>query len=374
MLLANQTPGTHMLSCGRNSGLRCAAICLLFYSVPLVADAQNPTQDATRNTSLPADPESVQTAGQNPPSAQQLGTVSGTVIDSDGDAIAGAQVTLTGSTLGPERKLIADGEGYFSFIGVPAGTFSLTIGYTGFGNIVKSVVVHGSEDVEIEDLVLPVTADMNVDVSPHAQYEMAELDLKAEEKQRIAGFLPNFYVTYDHHAPPLTPGQKFRLSFRSIIDPANFALAGITAGVEQATNGFPGYGQGAQGYGKRYGASIADNTTGDLLGGAVFPILLHQDPRYFYRGTGSFISRALYALSTAVICKGDNGKWQPNYSSVLGDISAGAISNTYYPATDRNGIALTIETGLLNAAEDGIGNLLQEFVFRKITPGANKAP
>ena len=345
---------------------RRAPVWLLLLSLPVLGAAQS-------TLTLSAVDDSQAAALQSAPAAQP-GTISGTVIDADGDAIAGAQVTLSGALLGPDRKLIADGEGYFSFIGVPPGSFNLAAAYTGFGTMVRLVEVHASEDVETSDVVLQVTADMAVDVSPRAQYELAEADLRTEEKQRLGGVIPNFYVTYDHHAPPLSPGQKFRLAFRAVIDPANFALSGVFAGVEQANNSFAGYGQGAQGFGKRYGASLADNTVGDLLGGAVFPVLLRQDPRYFYKGTGSFVSRALYALATAVICKGDNGKWQPNYSSILGDIGAGAVSNLYYPASDRNGAAATIEIGVLNAVEDGVGNLLQEFVFKKITPGASKAP
>jgi len=214
---------------------------------------------------------------------------------------------------------------------------------------------------------------MNVEVSPLSTHDLAEIEIKVEEKQRLIGIVPNFYVTYNWHAPPLTARQKFKLAVRATLDPANFALSAAIAGVEQETNGLSGYGPGPQGYGKRYGASLADGTVGNLLGGAIFPVLLRQDPRYFYKGTGTIIARALYAISTAVICKGDNGKWQPNYSSVLGDIGAGAVSNTYYPSTDRNGAVLTIENGLLNAAEDGIGNLLQEFLFKKVTPSASKS-
>jgi hypothetical protein len=162
------------------------------------------------------------------------------------------------------------------------------------------------------------------------------------------------------------------MSFRTVIDPANFAIAGIIAGIEQATDAFPGYHQGAEGFGKRYGATLADGTVGALLGGAVFPAILRQDPRYFYKGTGSVTSRALYALAAAFICRGDNGKWQPNYSSVLADIATGAVSNTYYPASDRNGLTGTVEIGLINAAEDGFSNLLQEFVFRHVSTGLAK--
>ena len=173
-------------------------------------------------------------AGQQ--AAQQPGNVSGTVIDSDGDAIAGAQVTLSSENLKVELKLIADGKGYFSFVGVPVGKFNLAIAYTGFSTAVKPVTVHEAEDVAIPDIVLPVAgAEMDVEVSPHAQYEHAELDMKAEEKQRLGGIVPNFYVTYDWHAPPLTTGQKFRLAFRATIDPANFALDAGIAGIGRVT-------------------------------------------------------------------------------------------------------------------------------------------
>ena len=331
---------------------------LLLFLIPLVC----PAQDAPAGQ-LPSAP-----ATQNGP-----GSVSGTVTDSDGDSIPGAQVTLSGAGLRENRKAIADGDGYFSFLDVPAGSLTLSVAYAGFGTVTKTVELQPGQDLSTPDVVLAVSADMEVDVSPLSQHDLAEIALKVEEKQRLNGVIPNFYVAYNWHAVPLSPRQKFRLSLRATVDPANFALAGVIAGVEQGTNGFRGYGQGAEGYGKRYGASIADNTVGTLLGGAVFPILLHQDPRFFYKSTGSVISRALYALATAVICKGDNGKWQPNYSSVLGDISAGAVSNTYYPSTNRSGALLTIENGMLNAAEDGIGNLLQEFLFKRITPGTKTA-
>ncbi len=365
MLLANRGIGNCGLGLRRVRGLGAAAVWLpaglLLGLLPGMVLAQDVEVPDAPSVTLSAQ-------AQHP---QDPGSVSGTVIDSDGDAIAGAQVTLAAVGATTQITMVADGRGYFSFAAVPAGSFNLAAGYTGFATAVRPVTVHPGEDVDLEEVVLAVASEaMNVDVSPQAQYAMAELNLHVEEKQRLGGLIPNFYVIYDHHAPPLTAGQKFRLASRAVIDPANFVLSGIYAGVEQGTNAFSGFGQGAQGYGKRYGAALADNTVGTFLGGAVFPSLLRQDPRYFYKGRGSVISRALYALATAVICKGDNGKWQPNYSSVLADVAAGAVSNTYYPSTDRNGPAETIEIGLLNAAEDGVGNLLQEFLFKKITPGS----
>jgi hypothetical protein len=334
------------------------ALVAAFCALTAVCAAQEPSN-------LPSAP--TQQPGVGP------GTVSGTVVDADGDAIAGAQATLSGAGLEGGRQLLADRDGYFSFPDVPPGSLTLTIAYSGFGTVVKTITVHSAENLSVPDITLAVSADMEVEVSPLSQHDLAEIDLKTEEHQRLGGVIPNFYVAYNWHAMPLSPGQKFKLASRASYDPATFGLAAVYAGVEQATNGFKGYGQGAQGYGKRFGAALADGTVGTFVGGAIFPVLLRQDPRFFYKSTGTVMARALYALSTAVICKGDNGKWQPNYSSVLGDVSAGAVSNTYYPDTDRNGWLLVVENGLLNAAEDGIGNLLQEFLFKRITPGSRNA-
>ncbi len=305
--------------------------------------------------------------------AGKAGSISGTVTDADGDAIAGATITLVldGGRAAP-RKVTADGDGYFSMLDVPAGNVTLTIASEGFATVTRAFALHGEETLETPNIKLPVaTAAVDVEVT-FSRHDVAEEDIKAEEKQRVAGFIPNFYVTYNWNAPPMNARQKFKLSVRGIVDPANFLISGIAAGIEQGTNAFPEYGQGAVGFGKRYGASLADGTVGSLLGGAVFPALLRQDPRYFYMGTGKVTTRALYALAAAFICRGDNGKWQPNYSSVLGDVATGAISNTYYPESSRTGWAETVEVGLLNALQQGVSNLMQEFVFKRISTGTRK--
>src|SRR5208337_4127709 len=200
------------------------------------------------------------------------------------------------------------------------------------------------------------------------RFEVAEEELRVEEKQRIFGVIPNFYVSYIPDAAPLGSRQKFQLAWRSTIDPVNFAITGAIAGVQQATNTPSGYGQGAQGYAKRYGASYADLVTGTFIGGAIFPSLLKQDPRYFYKGTGSVRSRVFYAVANSVICKGDNAHWQPNYSGILGSLAAGGISNLYYPPSDRTGVGVTFENTLIGIGETAAVNLLQEFVMRKLTP------
>ena len=226
------------------------------------------------------------------------------------------------------------------------------------------------ESLELPPIALRVaSASDEVEVSSLTQQELAEQQIREEEKQRLVGLIPNFYVTYDWKAAPLTPKQKYKLAARSMVDPATFIIVGGFAGLEQATNEFSGYKQGAAGYGKRYAAGLADTDIGAMLGGAVLPVLFHQDPRYFYKGTGTVWHRTLYALSTAVIARGDNGKWQPAYAGVLGDFASGAISNLYYPASNRNGAGLTIENGFLSVAGTGVGNLLQEFVLKKISSG-----
>ena len=205
-----------------------------------------------------------------------------------------------------------------------------------------------------------------------SQVEVAQQQVEDEEKQRVLGFIPNFYVSYDPHPAPLTSKQKFGLAWKTTIDPVSFALIGVIAGIQQSQNQFSGYGQGAEGYGKRYGASYANFVSGTFIGGAILPSILKQDPRYFYKGTGSKRSRILYAIATSVICKGDNGRWQPNYSSIGGNLAAGAISNLYYPEKDRDGVGLTFEGGAIGIGATAGANLIEEFLIRKLTPNVQK--
>lgn len=190
--------------------------------------------------------------------------------------------------------------------------------------------------------------------------QKADEQLKAEEKQRMLGIMPAFNAVESGTATPLTPKGKFELWYKSAIDPFTFATAGIDAGIEQAEDSYPEYHQGFTGFAKRYGASYADTVDGSFFGNAVLPVLLRQDPRYFRLGHGSAKQRLWYVALSTVRCKGDNGKWQPNYSNVAGNFIAGAISNAYYPASDR-GVGLTLERGLVVTAEGAIGSLAFEF-------------
>jgi hypothetical protein len=302
--------------------------------------------------------------------AQASGSIRGSVVDPSGSAVAGARVRLAleGQVLEPETVTGESGE--FLFADVAPGKFKLAITAEGFAERVASGVLQPGDVYVMPQMALMIaraTAEMRVTPT---QVDVAEDQIKVEEKQRLLGVVPNFYVSYAQHAAPLTSKQKFELAWKATIDPVTFGVNGVIAGVQQAQDDFNGYGQGAAGYGRRYGASYANFLTGTYIGGAILPSLLKQDPRYFYKGTGSARSRVMYALANAVICKGDDGTWQANYSGIIGSLASGAISNLYYPAKDREGLSLTFENALINIGATAATNILQEFVFRKLTPGS----
>jgi hypothetical protein len=204
-----------------------------------------------------------------------------------------------------------------------------------------------------------------VAVGPAAESERerrakAQEQLKKQERQRILGVIPNFNTSMIHDAEPLSPSQKFHLAFKNTLDPFQFVVSGIDAALSQNSDDFAGYGQGAQGYAKRFAASYADAFDATIFGGAVFPVILNQDPRYFRLGAGGFKKRFFYAVLATVRAKGDNRKWQPNYSSLLGNLAAGGISNLYYPSGNR-GVGLTFERAFIETAEGSIGTVVAEF-------------
>lgn len=219
--------------------------------------------------------------------------------------------------------------------------------------------------------------------TPEKQRKRAHDELKKEEHQRILGVVPNFGTTDLQNAAPLSPKQKFELDMRSSIDPFVFVAAGLDAAEEQADDTFPEYGEGAKGYAKRFGASYADTFDGNLWGNAILPIVLHEDPRYFRKGGGNIWRRALYSAATNAWSKRDNGRWGPNYANIGGNFIGGAISNLYYPASDR-GLELTVERALTVTAEGAAGSEFVEFwpdiarhVFHRrssLSPAEESAP
>ncbi len=297
-------------------------------------------------------------------------SISGTATDANAAEIAGAEVVLSKvEDLQFERKLTTDAAGHFSFSDVGPGRYELTITAIGFATWVsKEFVVQAGESYEMPDVTLRVAlTTTEVEVS-FTRYDLAQEQLKAQEKQRVLGIFPNFYVSYVWNAVPLTAGQKFQLALREQGDPEAFAGAAFAAGLEMWLGDYRGYGEGAKGFFTRMGAAYGDGFNSSLIAGAILPSLLHQDPRYFYKGTGSKRSRTLYALSTVVICKGDNGRWQPNYSNVMGNFAAGGISNAYYPAGDK-GATLTVVNTSIGLGVSAVGNIFQEFFIKKISTG-----
>ncbi len=302
------------------------------------------------------------------------GTISGTIVDPSGAVVAGARVRLYGEDRPLNKEVLSGKDGQFSFAGVAPGAFRLSITSTSFATRAFSGVLHPGEidTVLIALDVAEVLTEVQVGLT---QTEVAEEQLKAEEKQRLLGVFPNFYVSYVPNAAPLSSKQKFRMAWKTVSDPSTFLFVGAVAGFEQATNHFPGYGQGAQGYGKRFGAAYADTASGTFISSAILPSLLKQDPRYFYKGTGSKLSRILYALANSVICKGDNQRWQANYSTILGSLAVGGISNLYYAPQDRYGVELTFENAGLAIGATAVSSLFQEFFLRKLTSNVpNAAP
>jgi hypothetical protein len=302
----------------------------------------------------------------------QPGIIVGTVVDVNNDAVPGASVALQGATLSSPRALVANNNGFFEFNDLePGNPYHLTVTAPGFAD-------WSSPDVTLQPgqyLILTVpklriaTALTQVNVG-YSSEEIATEQVKVEEHQRILGFIPNFYVEYDPNAAPLTTKLKFQLAAKVAIDPITFVGVGVFAAANQAGDR-PDYQQGAKGYAERYGAVYADGITDILIGGAVLPSLLHQDPRYFYQGTGTNKSRVIHALTTPFVCKGDNGKWQPNYSTVGGDLAAATLSNAYFPPSNR-GVGLFLSNFFIDTGQRAAASLAQEFLLRRLTKAKNQ--
>jgi len=293
-------------------------------------------------------------------------SVSGEVVDATGVAVAGATVQLSKGDGTADRQAISDSQGAFTFDDVSPGPFHLTVSASEFTTQQYSGTLESGENLKVPAITLRV-ATLVTEVRVVPPQVIAEAQIKDEEKQKALGFIPNYYVSYVPNAVSLTPKQKFELAWKTMIDPVTFGITGAIAGIQQAQNDFSGYGQGADGYAKRYGAAYADAAISTFIGGAVLPSLLKQDPRYFYKGSGSKKSRLLYAIANSVICKGDNGHWQANYSGILGGLAAGGISNLYYPAKDRDA-GLVFQNALIGIGAAAAANVLQEFVVKKLTP------
>ncbi|MEO8481966.1 MAG: carboxypeptidase-like regulatory domain-containing protein [Acidobacteriota bacterium] len=302
------------------------------------------------------------------------GIISGAVTDEVGTAIVGARVTWSPDGTAGTIGVATSADGGFSLSQVPAGPYRLAVSSPGFADQVVSGVLAAGGSVRLPPirLTLAFTAT-SVDVRPTVE-DVAERQVKDAEQQRVLGILPNYFVVYVPDAAPLTAPQKFELSRKALLDPIDFAFTAVVAGVQQKRNSYSGFGRGTSGYAKRYAAFYASIFTRSALEQALLPALLKQDPRYFYKGTGSTPSRVGYAVVTAVIRKGDNHHWQPNYSGILGSLATGALTNFYYPAQNRRGVRLTLQNAGVGLALSAVAHLAQEFLFRGVTSHAGVPP
>jgi hypothetical protein len=207
----------------------------------------------------------------------------------------------------------------------------------------------------------------------------AQTDSATPESQpagRSFGTLSNYTVSRDlTNVKPMSPGEKWKLGTLEAFGPASFLLAGATAGIGQADDKFPTWGQGAEGYGKRYGVTFADRVVDSYLTGAVFPILLHEDPRYFRMGHGPFFRRLGYAVGRIAVTRTDTGSSRASYSEFLGSAVAAGISNLYYPSGRT--VGSTAQTLGVQLASDTLFNVLKEFwpdVHHKLAKSARSNP
>jgi len=302
------------------------------------------------------------------PAFCQDGSIAGTVVDASGAPVVRVRVTLTRDTGRVERETQSTGTGHYAFMDVAAGEYRLTFIADGFATRTVTGELRVGEAVTLPETVLAVAAfSSEVNVTP-TETEIAEAQIKQAEKQRIGGIIPNYFASYDRDAAPLNARQKFELTWKGFVDPTAFMGVAIDAGISQVRNTNPGFGRGAQGYWKRYGTSYAEFVTERVIAKVVTPVVFKQDPRYFYQGTGSAKSRFGYAVSRSVICRGDNKQPQLCYSSLLGRLAAAGLTNVYLPPSDRDSARVIMENSVIGIGGNALGNLLQEFVIRKLTP------
>lgn len=316
---------------------------------------------ATPGANEAGSPETLPTA----PSPGPFGIVRGRVLYTDNTPVGSAELTLTPAQ-GPALHTTTEADGSFIFLHVASGPFRVDAAADGLRSDSIAETLSDTQSVELPALSLRV-ATVVTHVSAISQEEAAERDVRQEETQRLFGAIPNFFIVYGGEAVPLSSRQKFRLSLRTLFDPTNLAVSAAIAGGEQASSSYGGFGKGAAGFARRFGASLGDASSGILLTGAILPSLFHQDPRYFYQGTGSVRSRFGYVLKNTVEQKGDNGRWQIGWSNLAGNAGAALLSNTYYPNQTDKWATLTGENFGLSIAGQGIANLLQEFVFARLT-------
>jgi len=288
------------------------------------------------------------------------------VLDVSGATVSGADVRLMHEDGTQLHTMVSEANGEFAFTKIPAGSYLVTVNAKGFAPFTSpEFALDVKQAYEVPDVALSV-ASASIEVTVRPTELIAAEQIRAEEKQRLVGFFPNFYTSYIYDAAPLTAKQKFSLATRGTFDPVAMLGIAFAAGIEQANNSYAGYGQGAAGYSKRFAAKFADGRSSDFLTHAVFPALLHQDPRYYYQGSGSIKSRFAHAVTSAFLTRNDSGRTVFNSSYLLGDMCSGALSNLYYPKANRGANLVFTNTAVGLAGRVGT-NLMREFLSKHLS-------
>jgi len=294
-------------------------------------------------------------------------TIIGTVTDVNGSTVGNATVVLKGQDSHDGQTLVTSQTGFFEFQHVTPGLpYQITISTNDFEPWISSPITLDPGQFKIVTPIQLRIATERTEINVHYDpVEVATEQFKAEEKQRVFGILPNFYVNYDDNPEPLTAKMKFQLALKVSVDPVTAAGVLLIASAKQAGNS-PHYGQGWGAYGERVGAIGADGVSDIMIGGAILPSLLHQDPRYFYQGSGTTGSRIRHAVLSPFVARYDNGKWGPNYSSLGGDLASSGLANLYYPKSNR-GAGLVFGNFAIGTAERIGASLAQEFIIGRFT-------
>ncbi len=299
--------------------------------------------------------------------APLAGSIMGTVTDINGDPVPTATVVLKGADGNAPRTFVTSENGLFQFHDLqPSIPYQLSISATSFADWTSpSMTLDPGQFKIVTSIQLRIETERTTVEVHYDPVEVATEQFEVEEKQRVFGIIPNFYVSYESDPAPLTPKMKFKLALKVSTDPVTAAGVFVVASAKQAGN-TPNYGQGWDAYGKRFGAIATDGFSDIMIGGAILPSLLHQDPRYFYQGNGTTGSRVRHAMFSPSVGKADNGKRQPNYSSLGGDLASSALANLYYPKSDR-GAGLVLGNFAIGTAERIGASLAQEFLLGKFT-------
>ena len=294
-------------------------------------------------------------------------SISGVVSDIRGGLVGGALITLTEKNRDVATAK-SEADGSFHFETLTPGSYNVVISATGLETFLSPVIVlKTGERFELPDVALPIASATETVNVVMTQVQIADEELKAETQQRVFGIFPNFYTSFLWDAAPMNTRQKFKLSLRTVTDPVALAGSAVTAAIEFGHDTFPDWGQDTPSYFKRFAAAYGDQLFGRTLGSAVFPSIFHQDPRYFYMGKSySTPKRIKHAVLFGVVARGDNGKWQPNYSHIMGNAAAGALSTVYHPASNSAG-SLALDNALIGVAGGAVQGLVREFVTSRVT-------